>query len=181
MIVVVMGVAGAGKTSVGRLLARRLGCDFAEGDAFHPDRNVEKMRAGIPLGDADRGPWLEALASEIEAWSAAGRDVVLACSALKRSYRERLVRGRSGLRLVHLRGDPALLRARLEARRGHFMPAALLESQLEALEPPVPEEDALELDVAAPPEQLAAEIATWLGVAGLAGAQRPAPTVRGRA
>lgn len=178
MIVVVMGVAGAGKTTVGRLLARRLGYDFAEGDAFHPDRNVEKMRAGIPLSDADRGPWLDALAREIEAWRAAGRDVVLACSALKRSYRERLVRGRPGLRLVHLRGDPALLRARLEARRGHFMPAALLESQLEALEPPAPDEPALELDVAAPAEQLVAAIATWLGVAA---DQRAAPPTRGRA
>jgi gluconokinase len=181
VIVVLMGVAGAGKTTLGRLLAQRLGCDFAEGDAFHPDRNVEKMRAGIPLGDADRGPWLDSLAREIATWRAAGRDVVLACSALKRSYRERLAGGRPGLRFVHLRGDPALLRARLESRRGHFMPAAMLESQLEALEPPAPDERALELDVAEPPERLASEIATWLGVGGPAGAQRAAPTPRGSA
>jgi gluconokinase len=161
MVIVVMGVSGSGKTTVGRLLADALGAEFAEGDAYHPPANIEKMRRGIPLEDADRWPWLHTLAAQIERWLAAGTTVVLTCSALKQRYRDVLAQGRPGVRFVHLHGDQALIRRRLDRRRGHYMPATLLDSQFAALEPPG---DAITVDVAGTPEAIAATIMTELGL-----------------
>lgn len=123
MIVIVMGVSGAGKSTVGALLAAALGAAFIDGDDAHPKANIEKMRAGAPLDDADRLPWLRDLARTIDASRAEGADVVLACSALKARYRDVLAAGRTDVHFVHLTGDEALLRRRLEDRAGHFMPA----------------------------------------------------------
>jgi gluconokinase len=161
MVIVVMGVSGSGKTTVGRLLADALGAEFAEGDAYHPPANIEKMRRGIPLEDADRWPWLHTLAAQIGRWLAAGTTVVLTCSALKQRYRDVLAQGRPGVRFVHLHGEKALIRRRLDRRRGHYMPATLLDSQFAALEPPG---DAITVDVAGTPEAVAATIIGELGL-----------------
>jgi len=158
-VVVLMGVCGSGKTEIGRLLAARLGCDFLDGDDFHPPANVAKMRSGRPLDDSDRWPWLDRLAAEINARLADGRGAVVACSALARRYRDRLGIARPGVMLVHLDGDRDLLAQRLAARQGHFMPATLLESQLAALEPPTADERPLIVDIAATPEAIVDEIA----------------------
>ena len=158
-----MGVSGSGKTTVGKVLAKALGAEFVEGDSYHPPANIEKMRRGIPLDDADRWPWLQVLSAEIDRWLEAGRPVVLACSALKQAYRDVLAKGRPGVRFVYLEGDKALIRRRLEERRGHYMPATLLDSQLAALEPPA---DAIRADVSGTPEAIAAAIMATLGLAG---------------
>jgi gluconokinase len=159
MVVVLMGVSGSGKTTVGKLLAQALGAEFAEGDSYHPRANVEKMRRGIPLDDADRWPWLEALSAEIDRWLAAKKTVVLACSALKQSYRDVLAEGRPQVRFVYLRGDEALIRSRLDQRHGHYMPASLLTSQIAALEPPA---DAITVEIAGSPQTIVAEIRRYL-------------------
>lgn len=150
--VVVMGVSGCGKTTVGIALAERLGARFIEGDRLHPEANVAKMRAGIPLDDADRWPWLDAVASAL----ANGGPIVVSCSALKRDYRDRL-RTRSGvpLHFVHLAGDRASLAQRMAERPGHYMPVSLLDSQLATLEPPGAEE-ALTLAIDMPVETMVA-------------------------
>lgn len=140
MIVVVMGVSGAGKTTIGRALAQALGWPFYDGDDFHPPQNVEKMRQGIPLTDADRLPWLEALHALMYQLLLSGQSAVVACSALKRSYRDLLRRAGPEVRFVYLAADPELIRRRLEARRGHFFDPQLLQSQFEALEAPDAEE-----------------------------------------
>jgi gluconokinase len=159
MVIVVMGVSGSGKTTVGRLLAEALHAEFVEGDAYHPPENIEKMRRGIPLEDADRWPWLAILSAEIDRWLAAGREVVLACSALKQRYRDILAKGRPGVRFVYLEGDKALIRRRLDRRQGHYMPAVLLDSQFATLEAPA---DAITVDVAGAPEEVAATIIKML-------------------
>jgi gluconokinase len=161
MIVVLMGVAGSGKTTLGRLLAGQLGWTFVEGDAFHPPANVEKMHRGEPLTDADRAPWLRALHARIEELAAAGQSAVVACSALKQAYRDALAAARPEVVFVHLTAPPAVIRERLRARHGHFMPPALLASQLATLEEPA---GALSVDVTAPPADSVAAIRRGLGV-----------------
>lgn len=162
MIVVLMGVSGSGKTTVGRLLARRLGWDFVEADDYHPAANVEKMRVGVPLTDEDRRPWLAAMKRRFDEACARGENVVVACSALKHAYQEYLERDDSAcVKYVYLHGSPELIRQRLAARKGHFMNPTLLPSQFEALEPPA---GALEVDVSPPPDEIAAEIQEKLGL-----------------
>lgn len=150
--IVVMGVSGAGKSTTGEALARRLGWPFAEGDAFHPRANVEKMHAGIALTDADREPWLRALAAELGRFQALGQSSVMGCSSLKRAYRDILRSGAPRVRFVHVHGTRALLADRLGHREGHFFPARLLDSQLAALEELAPDEDGAVVDMALPVE-----------------------------
>jgi len=152
-----MGVSGSGKTTVGEALAAELGLRFVDADALHPHANVEKMAAGIPLTDDDRWPWLDAVGAVL-----ADGPVVVACSALRRVYRERLRAAASELALVYLHGDPALLAERMGHRPGHFMPASLLESQLATLEPPAPDEHALSYDVASPVDDIVRDAARRL-------------------
>ncbi len=147
--VVVMGVSGCGKTAVGSRLAQRLGARFIDADDLHPPANVEKMRAGVPLDDTDRAPWLALLNARLREAVAAGEPVVLACSALKQRYRDSLGAGLPALRFVHLAGSRDLIAARLAARQHRYMPASLLDSQFAALEPPG---DAIVIDVAMPVE-----------------------------
>jgi gluconokinase len=150
MIIVAMGVSGSGKTTLGRALARELGAEFLEGDRFHPEANVAKMSRGEPLEDADRWPWLDRLAEELARIRRAGGTAVLACSALKRAYRDRLRRGAPELRLLFLKGDKALIRERHRARAQHFMPPGLLDSQFASLEEPGPDEAPIVIDVTPP-------------------------------
>ena len=156
-----MGVSGSGKSTVGRALAGRLGWDFAEGDDLHPPENIAKMAAGTPLTDDDRRPWLERIAAWIRDERAHGRNGVVTCSALKREYRGILAV--DGVRFVYLRGSVGLLEQRLKRRTGHFMSARLLGSQLQTLEEPAEDEDALPLDVGRTPDELVDEIVAWLG------------------
>ena len=142
MIVVLMGVSGVGKTTIGELVAKRLGWRFIEGDEYHPQKNIDKMAAGIPLEDADRWPWLDALNQALRK----EKDAVVTCSALKESYRQRLLAGIEDARLVHLHGSKALIAARVAQRKHRYMPASLLDSQFATLEPPA---HAVRIDVAA--------------------------------
>lgn len=153
-LLVVMGVSGAGKSTVGRLLADRLGLPFRDADDFHPPRNIAKMRRGEPLGDDDRLPWLEAIGAHLAAHRARG--AVVTCSALKRAYRDRLRAAAPGLRFLHLHGERALIAARQAARQGHFMPPSLVASQFATLEDTAGEADVIGLDVAAAPEDIVA-------------------------
>lgn len=155
MILILMGVSGSGKTTVGRILAHDLGWPFYDADDLHPQANIDKMHRGEPLTDADRAPWLDALHDLIAPLDGDGRSAVLACSALKRIYRDRLAAHVAGARFVYLRGDASLLRLRLARRSGHFMPIDLLQSQLDTLEEP---EWALVVDIDAAPEEIAARI-----------------------
>ena len=158
MILLVMGVSGVGKTSVGEALAAATGWEFQEGDALHPPENVAKMAGGTPLNDADRAPWLSIVAGRIDAWRAAGTSGVITCSALKRRYREVLVGDRPDVRLVYLRGAPGRVGDRLASRRGHFMPPGLLDSQFEALEEPGADEAPIVVDVGPTVDEIAATV-----------------------
>lgn len=153
-VVVVMGVAGTGKTTIGPLLAARLGVPYAEGDDFHPRANIDRMTAGIPLRDEDRWPWLDA----IGAWAhgRAGLGGVVSSSALKRSYRDRLRAAAPGVVFVHLTGDRKLIEDRMAQRQGHFMPTALLDSQFATLEPLQRDERGVDVDVSGSPEEITA-------------------------
>jgi carbohydrate kinase (thermoresistant glucokinase family) len=162
VIVVIMGVSGSGKTTVARLLADKLGWRFQEGDALHPPENVEKMRGGTPLADADRLPWLARIAQRIDDWRAAGCSGVVTCSALKRSYRDIIIGNRPDVRLVHLKGSPELIRRRMAERQGHYMPATLLDSQFSILQEPSPDENPIVVDISRRPEEIVEEIACRL-------------------
>ncbi|CAH0311118.1 Gluconokinase [Massilia sp. Bi118] len=151
---VIMGVSGCGKSEVGKRLADVLGAEFIEGDRFHPDENVRKMSAGIALTDADREGWLTLLAHELARACAGGREVVLACSALKRAYRDTLRVSGCDVRFVHLHGSRETIAARMGARAGHFMPLSLLDSQLRDLEPLEGDEAGMVLDVEESPERM---------------------------
>jgi gluconokinase len=155
-----MGVAGSGKTTLGEALAHRLGWAFVEGDEHHPPANLAKMARGRPLDDADRQPWLEALHGIMAGYAAAGRDLVLACSALKRRYRRILTRDLADTRFVFLHGERAAIADRLERRSGHFMPAALLTRQYADLEPPA---DALMVPATLPTERQVQQVIAGLG------------------
>ncbi len=162
-ILVIMGVSGTGKSTVARELAARLGWSFEEGDALHPEANVVKMHAGIPLTDADRQPWLERVAAWIDGQRAKKQPGIITCSALKRSYRQIIIGDRPEVRLIYLRGGRDLIAEHLAGRRGHFMPASLLQSQFDALEEPDPGEEPLTIDVGVPADQIAEEIIRLLG------------------
>ncbi|HEU4351555.1 MAG TPA: gluconokinase [Burkholderiales bacterium] len=161
MIVLVMGVAGVGKTTIGEGLARRLGWRFIDADDYHPPQNVAKMKAGIPLDDADRWPWLGHLNRIIRA----ELDAVIACSALKQSYRERLAQGIHDFCIVYLHGRPELIRSRMATRTHRYMPATLLDSQFAALEPP---SDAISIDIVATPDECLANIVARLAAGTIA-------------
>ena len=162
MIVLVMGVSGAGKSTIGRALADALEAAFLEADAFHSPANIAKMKSGIPLTDADRWPWLDAIGAALDRSVMKGGKVVLACSALNQAYRDRLLKdgGRRGF-TVFLQGDPDLIAARLAGRSGHYMPPALLPSQLAALEPPA---DAIVADISEAPEVILRKVLAKLPV-----------------
>src|SRR5262245_34254527 len=151
MIIILMGVSGSGKTTIGRLLAQNLGWPFYDGDDFHPQTNIDKMRQGIPLTDDDRDSWLTALRHQIDALIDSRQSAVLACPALKQAYRDRLGGDRSEVRFVYLKGDYALIRQRLQERQGHFMKADLLASQFATLEEP---EGVPAVDIAQKPEAI---------------------------
>jgi gluconokinase len=160
---IVMGVSGSGKSTIAVALAEHLGWAFEDGDRFHPASNVAKMSAGHPLTDEDRWPWLEAIADEIGRVCEAVGHVVIACSALKRAYRDVLVRGRKDVRFVFLDGSQALIADRLAKRKGHFMPSGLLDSQFKTLEPPTADERPIAVSIDAPVETIINNIVAQLG------------------
>jgi gluconokinase len=158
IVLVLMGVSGCGKTSIAAILAGRLGWPFEEGDALHPPANVDKMKAGHPLTDEDRAPWLAKVADWVDERLAAGQNGLMTCSALKRSYREAIGRRRSGVMFVYLAGSRETIAARLAARLGHFMPPSLLASQFADLEEPAADEPAIRVDIGPPPSVIAQTI-----------------------
>jgi carbohydrate kinase (thermoresistant glucokinase family) len=153
-----MGISGSGKSTVAERLAARLGWPFEEGDTLHPEINIAKMHAGIPLTDVDRQPWLERVAAWIDSQRAKKQPGIITCSALKRAYRQFIIGDRPEVRLVYLRGGRDLIAEHVAGRRGHFMPASLLRSQIDTLEEPDPSEDSLTIEASAPPDQIAEEI-----------------------
>ncbi|HEX2553835.1 MAG TPA: gluconokinase [Microvirga sp.] len=162
---ILMGVAGSGKTTTASLLGERLGWSYRDADSFHPPANIEKMSRGEALGDEDRWPWLAAIGAWIDDHLARGESTVVTCSALKRVYRDRLVGGRPGAHLVHLVGEKSLIAGRMGARRDHFMPLGLLDSQFATLEPPAADERVLSVPVTQTPDEVVDAIVTALGLA----------------
>ena len=161
MIVIIMGTTGAGKTTIGTMLAAQLNWQFADADTFHPPANIDKMSRGIPLNDADRTPWLAAMRKAILEWIVAGKNFVLACSALKRAYREEL-RPSPEVKMIYLKGDYALFAERIRHRQGHFAGEGILAGQFADLEEPA---DAITIDAAKSPEEIVAEIRKHLALA----------------
>ena len=167
---IVMGVSGSGKSTIADKLAERLRWSYEDGDKFHPASNVAKMSAGHPLTDEDRWPWLQAIAAEIDRACSAGERAVIACSALKRAYRDILVHGRNDVRIIYLEGTQALIAERLARRKHHFMPPDLLASQFRTLEPPQPGENAVTVSIDAPVEAIVDDIVRQLKLAAVDGA-----------
>jgi gluconokinase len=165
-IVIVMGVSGSGKTTVGAMLAGRLHWVYAEADDFHPLANIEKMAAGHPLTDADRGPWLAAIGAWMDKQIEAGQPGVVTCSALKRAYRDQLRAGRPEVRVVYLQGSRDLIAARLASRHGHFFHAEMLDSQFRDLEEPTPDENVLVVPISGTPEEIVDAILAQIGSPG---------------
>ena len=168
--IIVMGVSGSGKSTIGALLAEALGCPFADADGFHPAANVAKMASGQPLTDEDRWPWLDAIAAHIATARQAAQPVVVACSALRRVYRGRLRAGHKDVIFLHLAGDAGLIGERQAARQGHFMPPSLMASQFATLEDPAEEADAVTVSVQASPHEVVGNILSSLGERGAIGA-----------
>jgi carbohydrate kinase (thermoresistant glucokinase family) len=164
VVLVLMGVSGCGKTTIGQLLAERLRWPCEEGDALHPPANVAKMAAGHPLDDDDRAPWLARVADWVDARLDAGQCGVITCSALKRSYRALIARRGEGVEFVYLHGSRALVASRLQGRQGHFMPSSLLDSQFATLEEPAADEAAIRVEIGAAPEAIAGDIVDALGL-----------------
>jgi carbohydrate kinase (thermoresistant glucokinase family) len=163
-VVIVMGVSGCGKSTVGTLLALRLRWEFEDADWFHPASNVDKMHSGIPLTDEDRWPWLNAVAAWIDKTRRSARHGVIACSALKRRYRDALIGDRADVRLVYLKGDETLIARRIATRHEHFMPRSLLHSQFDALEEPGPEETPIIVSIEPTPREIVARILSTLNM-----------------
>ncbi|PLW75423.1 gluconokinase [Cohaesibacter celericrescens] len=158
MIIIVMGISGTGKSTVGQMLADRLGVPFEEGDAYHPEANVKKMSAGIPLNDADREPWLDSMAKSMAEWEARGETCVLSCSALRKAYRDKFRAVVKDLRFAFLDGAKDLVQNRMKERQSHFMPVTLIESQIAALEVPHGETDVIWVSISQTPEKLVDEL-----------------------
>ncbi|WP_293853814.1 gluconokinase [uncultured Alsobacter sp.] len=163
-VIVIMGVSSSGKTTTATALSERLGWPFRDADSFHPPANVEKMSRGIPLDDGDRAPWLAAIAAWIQERIARGEHGIVTCSALKRAYRDVIMAGKPGARLVHLVGNRALIGERMARRSNHFMPTSLLDSQFATLEPPGSDEDVLSVEVSVSPARVADGIIAELGL-----------------
>lgn len=163
--IIIMGVSGSGKSTIADALANRTGYADEDGDSFHPPANVAKMHAGIPLTDEDRWPWLRAIAAAVDRNADAGRPIIIACSALKRAYRDILVHGRTDVRLVYLKGTREVIASRLAARRNHFMPPSLLDSQFATLEEPTADEPAITTNIDAPVAAIVDDIVRQLELA----------------
>jgi gluconokinase len=177
-VMIVMGVSGSGKSTIGALLARRLHWEFEDADWLHPAANVDKMHNGIPLDDDDRRPWLEAVAAWIDNTRRSHEHAVVACSALKRRYRDVLIGSRADVRLIYLKGDETLIARRIATRHEHFMPSGLLHSQFEALEEPGPDEAPIIASIVPEPREIVTRILSALGMLKQASPGRPPPLGR---
>jgi gluconokinase len=173
VVIIIMGVSGSGKSTIGPMLAARLHWEYEDGDWFHPAANVDKMHSGIPLTDDDRRPWLGAIADSIDRTRRIGEHSVIACSALKRRYRDVLIGERRDVRLVYLKGDEALIARRIATRHEHFMPRSLLHSQFEALEEPGPDENPVTVSIESAPREIVARILSSLHLPADAAADKP--------